>query len=513
MTAHTVIASGRRSGMRGAGTRTRWGLYAAAAALVGLAACKDSVVPNYDSPTVDPTTASGIQLLVGGVFSATRIDVGYFGGASTSFARDMLNFTNSDERFLTEWGGDGSAIPNSDFYGTGGWANEFRAAKSANTVLADIPGVTPAYSAGDAATIAGIIQTMKALDFMNLAEYRDTVGVPIGDLTNTNITAQAPILCNPDVWKYIVALLDSGNARLNAGGATIPITLPAGFSVVSTVPGPSTTAGSFAAFNRALAGKANLELAYAIARGAGGSAPTPTTAGAPDVTALTRADSAITASALYNPAMLVPPTTGGFSDPLIVSSSFSGSSGDLPNPYQVGEIVTSTLRVLNEFVASVDTAADLRWKNKFELNPFSAQQTGYDSVSSPYLFNFYPSVSSPIPIIRNEELVLLRAQVQLGLGNFAMATTLLNDVRTTVGGLAPAAPAASYTAVRDAILGEQRISTVLEGGGDRMISIRMYGLAAVADTTWGAVDTHATILPIPTAEVTARNNVLTMSCP
>jgi hypothetical protein len=41
----------------------------------------------------------------------------------------------------------------------------------------------------------------------------------------------------------------------------------------------------------------------------------------------------------------------------------------------------------------------------------------------------------------------------------------------------------------------------------------MYGLAAVADTTWGAVDTHATILPIPTAEVTARNNVLTMSCP
>ncbi len=508
-----MIASRRRSGTRGAGARTRWGLGVAAAALVGLAACKDSVVPNFNSPTVNPATVSGIQLLVGGVFSATRIDVGYFGGASTSFARDMLNFTNSDNRFITEWGGNGSAIPNSDFYGNGGWTNQFRAAKSANAVIAAVPGVTPAYSAGDASTIIGIMQTIKALDFMYLAEYRDTSGVAVGDLGNTNINVQAPILCNPDVWKYIVALLDSANVKLNAGGAAIPVTLPAGFSVVSAVPGPSTTAGSFASFNRALAGKANLELAYAIARNAAGTAPTPTTPGTPDVTALTRADSAITASALYNPAALVPPTPGGFSDPLIVSSSFSGSSGDLPNPYQVGEIVTSTLRVLNEFVASVDTAADLRWKNKFEINPFSAQQPNYAVVSSGFLFNFYPSVSSPIPIIRNEELVLLRAQVQLGLGNFALATTLLNDVRTAVGGLPPAAPAASYTAVRDAVLGEQRISTVLEGGGDRMISIRMYGLAAVVDTTWGAADTHATLMPIPSAEVIARNNVVTISCP
>ena len=76
------------------------------------------------------------------------------------------------------------------------------------------------------------------------------------------------MLCNKDVWAYIVALLDSGNAALNAAGSVaLPVSLPPGFGSVSTTAGPSTTPGAFAAFNRALAGKAGLELAYAIARG------------------------------------------------------------------------------------------------------------------------------------------------------------------------------------------------------------------------------------------------------
>jgi starch-binding outer membrane protein, SusD/RagB family len=454
-----------------------------------------------------------VQLLVTGVFTATRIDAGYLSAAASSFARDFCNFTNSDDRFLTMWCGDGLQISDNTFYGTGGWPNVFRAARSANLVLSALPTVSPAYSAADQAAIAGVLYTMKALNFMNLAEYRDTLGVPIGDLTNTNINNPAPILCNPDVWSYIVALLDSGNADLNTGGAAMPLTLPGGFAAVSMLAGPSTTAGSFAAFNRALAGKANLELAYAIARNSPSTSPTPTTPGTPDPTALARADSAIAASALYNPAALVPPVAGEFSDPNIVAHSFSGSSGDLPNPYTVGEITTNTVRVMNDFLNQVDTS-DLRWKNKFYLDPYTAQQTAFDSASGNYLVNFYGSVTSVVPIIRNEGLVLDRAQVQLGLGNFAAAATQINYVHMTVGGHATLAVIpATYTGTRDSLLAEERISMVLEGSGDRMISLRMYGLAATADTTWGSSDMHTTVIPIPFQEASSRNNVLTRSCP
>ena len=72
---------------------------------------------------------------------------------------------------------------------------------------------------------------------------------------------------------------------------------------------------------------------------------------------------------------------------------------------------------------------------------------------------------------------------------------------------------ATYTAVRDTLMKELRISTVLEGSADHLIAIRMWGMAAVSDTTWiatsgpdnaavqgiggTATDLHTTITPVP----------------
>ena len=141
----------------------------------------------------------------------------------------------------------------------------------------------------------------------------------------------------------------------------------------------------------------------------------------------------------------------------------------------------------------------------------------------------YATVNSPIPIVRAEELALVRAQIQLGLGNFANAIALINQVHMQAGGFAtPLSIAPTYTAVRDSLLKEQRISTVFEASGDRMIALRMYGLEAVADTTWQAtsgpdavaakansatVDYHQTISPPPFQELTARGGSWTTTCP
>jgi hypothetical protein len=126
-------------------------------------------------------------------------------------------------------------------------------------------------------------------------------------------------------------------------------------------------------------------------------------------------------------------------------------------------------------------------------------------------------------------LALVRAQIQLGLGNFANAITLINQVHVQAGGFGtPLAIAPSYTAVRDTLLKEQRISTVFESSGDRMIALRMYGLEAVADTTWEATagpdatvdaglgqptDYHTTVAAVPIQEMSSRGGQWNLTCP
>src|SRR5581483_11474699 len=280
--------------------------------------------------------------------------------------------------------------------------------------------------------------------------------------------------------------LDSANAALNlASGIPLPIALPSGFASVSAMAGPSTSPGAFAAFNRALAGKAGLELAYAIAR-AGAGAPTSLTSGAPDPAALARADSALRASALFNPSAITTPSPNGFStaDPYGVYYVWSGQSGDMRNPVLDNG---GTYAVLWDFVTDVDTLNDARWHAKFALNPNQVQEQAFAAIASPYVYTYYGSAAAPIPIVRDEELTLVEAQVQIGLGQYAQALSLINMVHQQAGGFAtPLTVPPDYVHVRDALLKEQRIATVFESSGDRPIALRMYGLAAVADTTWSA---------------------------
>ncbi len=485
--------------------------------------CNDTAVPYFDSPTSIPSSATGVQNAVMGLFGATRSDQADYLWFTTGFARDLFFFLGASPNTLTDVAGlVPGANANTTLICCGVWNDEYENAKQSNLIIASLSHVST-YTPAQAAAITGVVQTMKALNFMYLAETRDTLGVPLYAI-DQNPTD--PPYCNKDVWAYIVALLDSGFSQLNtAGSVALPINLPAGFGSVSQTASPSTAPGSFAAFNRALAGKAGLELAYAIARGTG-AAPTPSSPGSPNTAALLRADSALTASALYSLAAIKPPAVGNFAlDANGVYHTFSGASGDQVNPINGNyfEFVTTF-----DFTNDVDTLNDLRWKNKFVVDQQVVQVGTYAGVANPHLYLPYATVNSPVPIVRAEELALVRAQIQLGLGNFANAISLINTVHQQAGGFgAPLTIASTYTAVRDSLLKEQRISTVLEGSADRVIAIRMYGLQLTADTTWAAhsgpdavvdaavkaTDFHNTIATLPPSEISSRGGSWSLQCP
>jgi hypothetical protein len=370
--------------------------------------------------------------------------------------------------------------------------------------------------------------TLKAYAYILLAEAHDTNGIAI--LPPGTLNGPPPAVCNKDAWTYIVALLDSANTQLVTAGATAPpITLPKGMQGVGASSGPGSKAGSFASFNRALTVKALMELAYAKARSHGGNAPTASTPGTPDAGNIARALALLDSTAMFDPtgANLAPPTAGGFSPSAsVVTHDFSGASGDVVNPIQ-GQIGTEAQ--LNDFVADVDTAHDLRFKAKFIINPNPVQQQFYNPVANeccaaggaPYSWLYYmsPSPGSSIPIIRGEGLTLIAAQLHLATGDLAGAVALANQVRTTVGGLAVGTPTLDYVHVRDFIMKEQRISMTWESSADRTIALRMYGLAAAADTTWlhedpnvTTGDNHTTVNPIPSAEINGRGGSFTTTC-
>jgi hypothetical protein len=500
----------------------------AALSAVAFAACNDSNVPYYTAPTSVSNTPSGIQNAVTGLVSAIRgNDLFSYLVDATGYARDGANYTNTEPRFiLYELG-----LEPTDPAWSGAWPEFYTNILQSHQIMATLPQVLPAYTAAQSAAIIGVLQTLEALNYILVAEDHDTDGVAI--MPQAPTTAP-PGYCIKDGWKYIVALLDSANSQLMTAGATpLPVKLPDGFKSVSS------TGTTFSSFNRALQGKALLELAYAIARSSPGTAPGPNSAGSPDITSLTRADSAIKASSLYNPAALAPPSAGGFTnDAYSVLHNFSSTSGDISNPFNQN---IGTYIVLNTIPNSQDTLHDLRWLTKFVLNPNPVQQPGYAAPASAYIYGMYPSPSSYIPIVRNEELNLVEAEIQIGLGNYTTAANIIENVRTTVGGpnlksgfqadtfirsaptnsnaaatdtvIIPAVDPTSYTSVRDFLLREQQISTAFEGSADRMIAIRMYGLAAQLDTTWGSKDLHTTVDPIPFAEISARGGSFPKACP
>jgi hypothetical protein len=85
----------------------------------------------------------------------------------------------------------------------------------------------------------------------------------------------------------------------------------------------------------------------------------------------------------------------------------------------------------------------------------------------------YPSPFSPVPIIRNEELILLRAEANIGLGNVGPAAEDINFIRVNSGGLSERGDLNAGN-ILDELLDQKRYSLLFEGG-HRWIDMRRYG--------------------------------------
>ena len=321
------------------------------------------------------------------------------------------------------------------------WYTNIRLANVALHATDAVAGMT----AAEKEATKGFIKTIQAWDFLQLAEIFDVAGLPL-DVDHAPGGTPAPIASKAEVYAHINQLLDEAKTHLQAGGATFPFTLTAGYAGF-------TAPADFLKFNRAVKAKANAYIAD----------PNGPTGWDVVQTALTESFLDINA----------PMSVG-------VYDSYSTNSGDISTPQvydPTDREVAAHASYETEAQLGVGGALDLRYTTKIAPIP---SRTSY-GITVDRGFRIYTTTSSPIPKIKNEELILLRAEANIAQGFNTLAIQDLNVTRVNSGGLPPLAdpyvPTAAFPALLDQLLYEKRYSLLWEGA-HRWADMRHYGRLA-----------------------------------
>ncbi|HEY2855945.1 MAG TPA: RagB/SusD family nutrient uptake outer membrane protein [Gemmatimonadaceae bacterium] len=462
-------------------------LLAATLAMPALAACGNFEVTNPNQPTLDdlvsnPTRAK-LSAAATGLFSRSRSEITSFIWRLGSMGREGINLAGNNQPDYQE-PYFGPLSPSG--FGGALWQSRYGLIRDANTYI-DAVGRSGDLSAGEKAVSTAMAETLKALAFMYIIETRAKLGAPV-DVGRAIDAAPAPFVSEDSVYRYVISLLTDASGRLQANpSASFPFPVPPGFSGFDT---PTT----FRLFVNALTAKANVLRATAGC-------------GAPCYTAALNALSAISGSFLdaNNPSNL---SRGVYFD---FSSSPNDQANDLSEPLNGVRYFADSLILYQKVQSNTVTGAlDQRLTNKTAAATAETPQSisGVDITGTLKFTNYFtngqPDPSHGIPIIKNEELILLRAEAEYFTGDATGALNDLNFVRVNSGGLTPLLSFPTQAAFVSALLYEREFSLLWEQGTTWIDARRFnqFSTIPVGVSSGGHVPT---VMPIPAAECSARS--------
>ncbi|GMQ29429.1 RagB/SusD family nutrient uptake outer membrane protein [Algoriphagus confluentis] len=407
-------------------------------------------------------TPQQIQFLVTGLESRHRGYVTNISQAWNTFGREVWYLNASDPRFQTDWLGQNGRVPDRSYFGfgsTGGgsWATPYQAIKQADVLIlaAQNTSLIPETSKS---AVRGFAKTIQGYQFMIPANfvYENGIRVDVRDPLNPG-----PFVPYAQALDAIKAILDEGDADLAAAGTgNFPFILTRGFTGFNTIQG-------LRSVNRAIAARLN---AY-------------------------RKDWQGVLSALELSFM----NLGG---PLQIGPSHPyGAAPDIFNPlFYVPDAAINTIIVVHPSMLDDATPGDLRVQNKFfqRTTPVTVT-TDAGALVGTHQDARWASNTVSIPFIRNEELILLKAEAHANLNQPALAVEAINIIRNAAG-IGEYTGATTTEALIDEILYQRRYSLWAEPWGHRWIDARRYGKLSEIPTSYDG-GTVFTQFPHPQAEL------------
>ena len=493
------------------------GIITVAAAAALLAACNDDItVPQYNNPLGDAVASdpASLQLLANGI-GFTLAGLGNIDDLGT-LGRESLEYTPTEGRNTTNYLQVQTLDPAGFAAGAANYARAYNNLRNINSLLTAVEGINvPTVTAANKRAANGFAKTMEAYEILFVVSTRDTLGAVVQVLPG--LTDVAPFVSRDSAYKFISARLDEAAADLTAAGtAAFPFTIALQFQGQGLTP---VNPASFLRFNRALAARV-----YAY-RGSIEPRDARVACGSGALSCYGRALTALDASFLNAAAANRAALDAG------VYQLFGTGNGENQNTLSRATN-TGRLRVAHPSIVR-DTAAgaaardangralytienttranDLRVRAKIVTLPApvaAPSAIAASQISTPYGFSIYTTAGSPVPIIKNEELILLRAEANIGLNNLGAALTDINTIRTVSGGLTPLTTLGTRDQAIDALLAERRLSLLYEG--HRLIDLRrlnrlnLIPLDKIPTAASPVANFINSVLPIPQGECLSR---------
>jgi hypothetical protein len=388
--------------------------------------CRVDTILDPNNPSADGIVQNAslgeIQNLVDGTESSMRDDLNnYFDGVNV-IGREYYRFSTSDPRFTSDLLGKASAVlDNNTFYTTNPFAARYRAIKNTNILIDALVNTKATITDAERKAGIGYAKTLQAHELLIVfnEQYGNGIRVDVKDPANLG-----PFLTKDESLTAIINLLNEANADLKGNTALFPFT--------STIYGND--GNTFSKFNRALAARV-----YVYKK---------------DWAA---ANTAI-AESFYE-------LNGDLNKGAYYI--FSTAGGDQLNPLYYPQNSSGETRVAHpSFIANAEPGDKRLSKVSLRASP-----EFQDALSSAYDFFVYKTNADKIPIIRNEELILLYAEAQTQLNQFTNAVSAINRIRSAAG-LPDYSGAVTQAAMINEILKQRFYS--LYGEGHRWIDMRRY---------------------------------------
>jgi hypothetical protein len=440
---------------------------------LALAAC-DLDVPDLNDPSLDDLrnhpTAISIGAACTGLLIGNRGNVAAEGGYVSQLGilgRESYNFDAADPRYIGELLA-GDLSPGSPFGGNF-WAGPYANIQLGNVILGALDKVSD-LSNRDMSAIRGFTKTINALDLLQVVITHDTSGAVL-DVNPDPLGPLAPIVTDTKTqYDKIIGLLEGAVTDLKGaedpahpGEAVFPFAFGKGFAGFNT---PST----FLKFNRAIRARV----------------------------AVYREDYATAKAIFDNKESFFDDNPMTFNPDVGVYYAYSTKPNDAsnglinPNFFVHPQIVADAVNAAHD---AMNNPTDDRLARKTAVaalppaNPRVTDGLPKDSSGKQLpvrtFKGLYASPESSVPLIRNEELVLLAAEARWFQGDHAAAIADLDLVRTVSGKLGPLNPAptddASFIA---ALMYEREFSLLFEGGhrwiDSRRLDARFHTVAKLA---------------------------------
>ena len=419
------------------------------ATVIFFSSCKKDY-GNLNSPTIEEflgnASKSELNNLVCGTESGMRNNISFYLDDVGIIGREGYRFSGSEPRYVTDLlGANDATLSSSNFYITNPWAARYRVVKNCNTLIMAATNST-LISGAEKSGYIGFARTIKAYQLLMNLNLTYTKGIRINVTDPDNLGA---FVNYDDGLTAIAFILDS--AKTDLGNAVVVFPL-AGFDGLNDAPG-------LLKVNRAIAARV--------------------------ATYRKRWQDALAA---LNESFF--DVTKDFY--LGVNQVFGTGSGDQLNPMFIPKNQNGEVRVAHASFATDIKAGDDRI-NKTSLRNSPASLNGLSSDRDVWV---YTTATAPLPIIRNEELILLYAEAKINTGVFQDAVDALNVIRQGHN-LVPYTGALTTDALITELLYQRRYSLFYEG--HRWIDLRRYNRLADLPTDRTGDDVWVEF-PLPVTE-------------